>query len=101
VAAAQTGADVRAVVSLSAPQEFQGLSIDATLLSQVTAAKLFIAGVGDASAAAAAETMYEQAPPPKRVEIVPADEHGADLLDGGQGEVVHRLIETYLETNAA
>ena len=101
VAAAQPGVDVRAVISLSAPLGFQGLRVDPTLLSQVTAAKLFIAGVGDAPAAASAETMYEQAPPPKRVEIVPADEHGADLLDGGQGEVVRRMIETYLETNAA
>ena len=30
------------------------------------------------------------------MEIVPADDHGTDLLTGPQGEVVSRLIETYL-----
>jgi hypothetical protein len=43
--------------------------------------------------------LYEQAPPPKRVEIVPADDHGTDLLSGAQAEVVRRLIEVALETN--
>ena len=99
VAAAQPGADVRAVITLSAPEEIEGLSVDATLLSQIVAGKLFIAGVGDAAAAASAQTLYEQAPPPKRVEILPADDHGTDLLTGSRGEVVRRLIETYLETN--
>lgn len=99
VAAAQPGADVRAVITLSAPEEIEGLSVDATLLSQIVAGKLFIAGVGDAAAAASAQTLYEQAPPPKRVEILPADDHGTDLLTGSHGEVVRRLIETYLETN--
>ena len=56
--------------------------------------KLFIAGVGDAAAAADAESLYAQAPPPKQVEIVPADEHGTDLLTGSRAEVVRRLIET-------
>ena len=66
VAAAQPGTDVSAVVTLSAPTEIEGLSVDGTLLSSITAGKLFIAGVGDAPAAAAAQTLYEQAPPPKR-----------------------------------
>jgi dienelactone hydrolase len=99
VAAAQPGTDVSAVVTLSAPSEIEGLRVDGTLLSSITAGKLFIAGVGDAPAAAAAQTLYEQAPPPKRVEIVPADDHGTDLLSGAQAEVVRRLIEVALETN--
>jgi hypothetical protein len=64
---------------------------------RISAGKLFIAGVGDAGAAVDAESMYERSPPPKRVEIVPSDDHGTDLLTGGQAEVVRRLIETYLE----
>ena len=38
-------------------------------------------------------------PDPKLVElgIVPADDHGTDLLTGSQAEVVRRLIETYLQ----
>jgi pimeloyl-ACP methyl ester carboxylesterase len=101
IAAAQPGADVRAVITLSAPTEIEGLVADADVLTRIDAGKLFIAGVGDAAAASSAETLYEQAPPPKRVEIVPADDHGTDLLAGSQGEVVSRLIETYLETNGS
>lgn len=98
VAAAQEGADVRAVITLSAPVSIEGLVADAALLTRITAAKLFIAGVGDASAAADAETLYEQSPPPKGApQILPADDHGTDLLTGGQGEVVRRLIEGVLE----
>ena len=96
VAAAQEGTDVDAIVTLSAPIAIEGLVADGTLLQQVSANKLFIAGVGDAAAAADAEELYTISPPPKRVEIVPADDHGTDLLTGPQGEVVRRTIETYL-----
>jgi len=96
VAAGQEGSDPEVVVTLSAPASIEGLNVDAALLQRVTANKLFIAGVGDAAGAASAEQLYEIAPPPKRPEIVPADDHGTDLLTGAQGEVVQRLIETYL-----
>jgi pimeloyl-ACP methyl ester carboxylesterase len=97
VAASRTDVDVRAVISLSAPMSIEGLVVDPVVLSNVTAAKLFIAGVGDASAARDAQTLEAQSPPPKRVEIVPADDHGTDLLTGPRGEDVRRLIEVYLE----
>jgi dienelactone hydrolase len=96
VAAAQEGTDAEVVVTLSAPISIEGLVADPTLLQQVGANKLFIAGVGDAAAAADAEELYATSPPPKRVAIVPADDHGTDLLTGPQGEVVRRTIETYL-----
>jgi hypothetical protein len=96
VAAAEEGADVEAVVTLSAPRSIEGLVADGPLLQQISAGKLFVAGVGDATAAAAAEELYATSPPPKRVEVVPADDHGTDLLTGAQGEVVKRLIETTL-----
>jgi pimeloyl-ACP methyl ester carboxylesterase len=98
VAAAQGGDDVQAVVTLSAPASIEGLVADGPTLSRITAGKLYIAGVGDASAARDAETLWAQSPPPKGgLQIVPADEHGTDLLTGAQGEVVARLIEAYLE----
>ena len=98
VAAGQEGSDVAAVVTLSAPTSIEGLDVDAVLLQRVNANKLFIAGVGDASAAASAEQLFEIAPPPKAApEIVPADDHGTDLLTGSRGEAVQRVIETYLE----
>ena len=96
VAAAQEGIDAEVVATLSAPISIEGLVADGTVLQQVSANKLFIAGVGDATAAADAEELYATSPPPKRVEIVPADDHGTDLLTGPQGEVVRRTIETYL-----
>jgi pimeloyl-ACP methyl ester carboxylesterase len=97
VAAARGAVDVRAVITLSAPASIEGLVADGTLLSGLDSGKLFIAGVGDAAAAGDAEALYGLSPPPKRVEIVPSDDHGTDLLTGGQGEVVRRLIEVYLE----
>jgi pimeloyl-ACP methyl ester carboxylesterase len=97
VAAGQGGSDVAVVVTLSAPTSIEGLDADAALLQRVDANKLFIAGVGDAAAAASAQQLYEIAPPPKRPEIVPADDHGTDLLTGSRGEAVQRIIETYLE----
>ena len=97
VAASREGVDARAVITLSAPASIEGLVADAPLLSQITVGKLFVAGVGDAAAAQDAQTLYDSSPPPKRIEILPADDHGTDLLTGGQGEVVRRLIETYLE----
>jgi pimeloyl-ACP methyl ester carboxylesterase len=98
VAAAQDGVDVRAVITLSAPIAIEGLVADAPVLSRIGAGKLYIAGVGDASAAADAETLWARSPPPKGgLQIVPSDDHGTDLLSGGRGEEVRRLIETYLE----
>jgi pimeloyl-ACP methyl ester carboxylesterase len=98
VAASRDDAVVHAVVTLSAPASLEGLVADASTLSRITAGKLFIAGVGDPSAARDAETLWTQSPPPKGgLQLVPSDDHGTDLLSGGQGEVVARLIETYLE----
>jgi alpha/beta superfamily hydrolase len=98
VAASRDDDDVRAVITLSAPASIEGLVADAPTLSRITAGKLYIAGVGDASAARDAETLWAQSPPPKGgLQIVPSDDHGTDLLEGGQGEVVARLIEAYLE----
>lgn len=97
VAAAHIAAPVAAVITLSAPTSIEGLVADANVLTLLSGGKLFIAGVGDASAATSAEQLYEQAPPPKRVEIVPADDHGTDLLTGSQSEVVRTLVLNYLD----
>jgi pimeloyl-ACP methyl ester carboxylesterase len=97
VAAAQPDADVAAVVTLSAPTEIEGLVAGGDVLSRLSGGKLFIAGIGDANAARSAEQLYELAPPPKRVEIVPANDHGTDLLTGSQAEVVRTLVLNYLE----
>jgi pimeloyl-ACP methyl ester carboxylesterase len=87
------GDGIAAVVTLSAPQSFLQLQITPDQLATISAAKLFIAGTGDASAAAAAETMYEQSGEPKRVEIVTSNDHGTDLLHGNQGSHVQQLLQ--------
>ncbi len=96
VAAAQEGVSVDAVVTLSAPASFEGMVLDADLLSRVDAAKLFIAGTGDATAADDAQALYAASPPPKRVEILTTDAHGTDILSGNQAGRARTLILQYL-----
>jgi esterase/lipase len=98
IAAAQPSVPVVAIVALSAPQSFEGLTADRTVLGNVTAAKLFVAGNSDPTGAAtAAQAMYEESPPPKQVEIFTSSDHGTDLLTGNQSGRVQTLIMGYLE----
>jgi uncharacterized protein len=95
VASQQT--NVLAVVALSAPQVIDSLSAGTDVLANITGAKLFVAGLGDpAGAARAAESLDAQSPDPKRIEVVPTDDHGTDLLTGGQGTHVTQLIDAWL-----
>jgi esterase/lipase len=100
VVAADEGDAIRAVVTLSAPQSISGLSAGPDVLANVTAAKLFIAGDGDSVAAEAAQSFYDQSPEPKDVQIVTSSDHGTDLLEGNQAEIVRNLILTYLQQHA-
>jgi len=101
IAAAQPGVPVVAIVALSAPQSFEGLTADPTVLGNVTAAKLFVAGNSDPTGAAtAAQAMYDQSPPPKQVEIFTSSDHGTDLLTGNQSGRVQTLIMGYLEQHS-
>lgn len=102
MAAAQGGVSVDVIVTLSAPAAFEGMNLTADLLTRVIAAKLFIAGTGDGSAAEDAQSLYAMSPPPKRVEILTTDDHGTDILDGNQsgraGTLILSYLEQYLET---
>ena len=101
IAAAQPGVSVVAIVALSAPQTFEGLTADRIVLGNVTAAKLFVAGNSDPTGSAtSAETMYEESPPPKQVEIVTSSDHGTDLLTGNQSGRMQTLITGYLELHS-
>lgn len=101
VAASRPGVDVKAVVTLSAPSSIEGLVADRDTLATVTAAKLFIAGNGDAQAANAAQQLFATAPQPKRVDIVTSNDHGTDLLSGNQSGPVRTTILNYLAEYAA
>lgn len=91
------GVPIPLVITLSAPVSIEGLTIDPATMSEVTSAKLFIAGSGDASAADSAQLLYDMTGPPKRVEILPSDDHGTDLLTGNRGAQVQQMILRYLD----
>ena len=95
VASHQT--NIPAVVTLSAPEVLNAVAAGPPVLAAVTGAKLFIAGLGDPTGSAqAAQDLYENSPQPKRLDIVPVDDHGTDLLTGGQGTQVRQLLEAWL-----
>ncbi len=97
IVASRTENAISAVVTLSAPQAFEGLVAGPDVLQTITAAKLFVAGNGDLTGAAnAATAFYDQGGQPKRLEILPSNDHGTDLLNGNQGPNVRQLILTWL-----
>ena len=97
IAASMEGSDVDAIVTLSAPISFEGLEIRPDELAQVSAAKLFIAGHADVTAAQAVETLYEQTIQPKRPEILTTDDHGTDILTGNQAGIASTEIMNWLQ----
>ena len=96
IAASRDGVDADVVITLSAPVAFEGLAASPDVLTRIRAAKLFIAGVDDGSAAGSAQTLYDRSPPPKRLEILTTGDHGTDILEGNQGGPARTLILTYL-----
>jgi esterase/lipase len=100
VVAGKEGTGVAAVVTLSAPQSIEGLALAPDVLASISAAKLFIAGNGDGVAAQTAQQLYDSTPQPKSVQIMTSPDHGTDLLEGNQAEIVRRQILTWLEVHA-
>ncbi len=96
VAAAGETVQPAAIVTLSAPTSIEGLAADPSVMQRISSAKLFLAGAGDAVAAQAAQELYKESPPPKRVEILSTNDHGTDMLTGNQGDVARTLILNYL-----
>jgi dienelactone hydrolase len=92
---------VASVITLSAPVSMEGLSATPESLLSIQGTKLFVAALGDGVAADAAQQLYREASAPKRVEIVPADGHGTDMLSESRGEEVQRLIISTLDTATA
>ncbi len=94
VAAAR--AELDGVVTLSAPSVFMGIAAPPEVVAAVDEPKLFIAAQGDGQAATTAQAFYDVAPGAKRLEILNGDEHGTDLLEGGQAEVARMRILDFL-----
>jgi pimeloyl-ACP methyl ester carboxylesterase len=96
VVAGELGDEVDVVVALSAPDSIDGLTVSAESLQRATAAKLFLAGQTDGSAAEVAQRLYEQSLVPKRVEVLTTGDHGTELLTGNQAEIARNLILGWL-----
>jgi pimeloyl-ACP methyl ester carboxylesterase len=96
VYASQSGSEIDAVVTLSAPDAIEGLTAGPDVLQTVDAAKLFLAGNVDGNAASTAQAFYDETLQPKRVAILTTADHGTDILDGGQGEIARNLIVGWL-----
>ncbi|MEX0989030.1 MAG: alpha/beta fold hydrolase [Actinomycetota bacterium] len=96
----ESGADVPAIVTLSAPPQSGDLVVEDAML-QTQTAKLLIAGTGDEAAGEAAQELYGIATPPKRVEIVPSDGQGTELLESARGAEVERQIVLWLQQHAS
>jgi pimeloyl-ACP methyl ester carboxylesterase len=96
VAAGQVPTEVEAVITLSAPASIDGLSAGPEVVQASGAAKLFMAGDGDTSAAEAASALYQQSLQPKKLEILTTSDHGTDLLTGNQGEIARTAILSWL-----
>lgn len=93
---AASRSQIDGVVTVSAPTTFEGLTAGPDVVRAVQAPKLFVAANGDSAAADAAQSFYTDAPPPKRVEILSGDQHGTELLEGPQGELVRNVILDFL-----
>lgn len=97
IVAAKEGRDIDAVITLSAPLAFEGLDAGPQVLAEVSAAKLFIAGNEDISAAEAVDAFYGQSLQPKRPVILTTDDHGTDILSGNQAGIVSNEMINWLE----
>jgi dienelactone hydrolase len=97
VAASREGQDIDAVVTLSAPTGIEGLEAGPEVLAQVTAAKLFLAGHEDTTAAQAVDTFYAETLQPKRPVILTTGDHGTDILTGNQAGIASTEIIRWLE----
>jgi pimeloyl-ACP methyl ester carboxylesterase len=96
VYASQSGADIDALVTLSAPDAIEGLTAGPGVLQTVSAAKLFLAGNVDGDAATTAQAFYSETLQPKRVEILTTADHGTEILEGNQAEIARNLIASWL-----
>ena len=85
---------VDAVVTLSAPVEFQGLSAR-EVVTRVRPPKLFMAAEGDEGAQGARD-MYRAAPEPREMELFPGTAHGTELLSGPGSEQVRARLFSFL-----
>ncbi|MGH2676848.1 MAG: alpha/beta hydrolase [Actinomycetota bacterium] len=97
---AASRAELEGVATLSAPSTFMGIAAPAEVVAAVDEPKLFVAAQGDEQAALTAQALYTTASGAKRVEIVTGSDHGTDLLEGTQAEVVRMRLLSFARAYA-
>lgn len=88
---------VAGVVALSAPVEFQGLSVQVDVAS-IEVPMLLVAAQGDAGAAEA-RRLQELSGGRGQLEILLGNEHGTELFTGPQAEEIWRLLLEFVQDN--
>lgn len=82
-----------AVLILSAPDSFQGLSVTPEEIKAISAPKLFIGSEGD-GATKTTLAMFEQASQPKEKHVYPGNAHGTFIFSTDQGpDLIGRIVD--------
>lgn len=90
---------VEGVITLSAPDSFEGAVITQPELAALHGPKLFIAGRDDpGGAAGAANYFYDNVGRPKQIAIYPVADHGTELLSGASGTQATAAVMKFLDT---
>jgi pimeloyl-ACP methyl ester carboxylesterase len=84
------------IATLSAPVEFQGLDASSAVPDLIVPL-MFIAAENDVGAAGARQ-LEQLSSGRGRLEIVPGNDHGTDLLSGAQGEKVYALLSDFIKS---
>jgi pimeloyl-ACP methyl ester carboxylesterase len=87
-----------AVVVISAPDNFQGLSVSPEEVKAIAAPKLFI-GSEDDGATKTTLAMFEQAAEPKEKQVYPGNGHGTFIFDTELGPDLSQRILDFIAAN--
>jgi dipeptidyl aminopeptidase/acylaminoacyl peptidase len=69
-----------AVVILSAPASWGGMTVTGDEMAMITAPKLFVASQNDHPFSSTVQQLYDASPQPKQIHIYPGNSHGVDFF---------------------
>ncbi len=87
-----------AVIIISAPVSFRGLTVSDDEVRAITAPKLFIGSEQDAATRDTLH-MFDVAPEPKEKHVYPGSGHGTFIFDSQYGDDLMQRIVRFVETN--
>jgi pimeloyl-ACP methyl ester carboxylesterase len=87
-----------AIVVISTPDNFQGLSVSPEEVRAIAAPKLFIGSEGD-GATKPTLVMFEQATEPKEKQVYPGSGHGTFIFDTEHGPDMTQRILDFIKAN--